>query len=73
MQYRVLKPLIAAGRFYDRGELLEADGWRTLPQLVSQRYLAPVITAAAESGSHGRRGAPVRREERNDAEPADAR
>jgi len=44
MAYKVLKPIpVGLGQFLLVGEIVEADSWRNLRQLVNGRYLAQVI------------------------------
>ena len=48
MPYKVLKPIPNGdGTYFQAGEIVAADGWRNLRQLVNGRYLAEVLEVPA--------------------------
>jgi hypothetical protein len=47
MPYRVLKPIPADdGQSIPSGEIVDAEGWRNLRQLVNGKFLVEVVSAA---------------------------
>lgn len=50
MKYRVMKPIPADdGSVIPSGEIVEADGWRNVRQLVNGRYLAPLVEVPVDA------------------------
>lgn len=72
MPYKVLKPIPNGdGSFHETGEIVYADGWRNLRQLVNGRYLVEVIDSGAEepaAPAPSRRKRKASTEEQADAE-----
>lgn len=48
MQVEILRPLKANGKMLERGDIVDASGWRTLHQLVRQRWVRLVEEAALD-------------------------
>lgn len=50
MKYKVMKPIPADdGSVIPTGEVVKAEGWRNVRQLVNGRYLAPLFEVPADA------------------------
>lgn len=72
MPYRVLKPIPNGdGTYHESGEIVKADGWRNLRQLINGRYLVEVLeTAPTESEEAEETPQPKRKRKASSADEA---
>ena len=72
MPYKVLKPIPNGdGTYHQAGEIVPADGWRNLRQLINGRYLIEVLEAAPEAVSEAAPTPKKRRTKANESAASD--
>lgn len=58
MEVEVLRPIQAGNNIIiPAGSIVDASGWRTLRQLIEQRYVIPVMLAAPSERTRRAKGA----------------
>lgn len=72
MPYRVLKPIPNGdGTYHESGDIVKAEGWRNLRQLINGRYLVEVLESApAESEEAEETPQPKRKRKASSADEA---